>query len=37
MTQARGEFEMEYVRYEEAPASTSEKVVAEAQAAREKK
>ena len=37
MTQARGEFEMEYVRYEEAPAAIAEKVVAEAQAAKEKK
>ena len=37
MTQARGEFEMEYVRYEEAPAMISDKVVAEAQAAKEKK
>ena len=37
MTQARGEFEMEYVRYEEAPATISEKVVAEALAAKEKK
>ncbi|MDO4287898.1 MAG: elongation factor G [Eubacterium sp.] len=37
MTQARGEFEMEYARYEEAPAAISEKVVAEVQAAKEKK
>lgn len=37
MTQARGEFEMEFVRYEEAPAMVSEKVVAEAQAAKEAK
>ncbi|MEF9919072.1 MAG: elongation factor G, partial [Eubacterium sp.] len=34
MTQARGEFEMEFVRYEEAPANISEKVVAEALAAK---
>lgn len=37
MTQARGSFEMEYVRYEEAPANISEKVVAEAAAAKEAK
>ncbi|MGL4547654.1 elongation factor G [Eubacterium aggregans] len=37
MTQARGEFEMEFVRYEEAPSMVSDKVVAEAQAAKEAK
>jgi len=31
MTQARGDFEMAFVRYEEAPAIISEKVIAEAQ------
>ncbi|MSS19344.1 elongation factor G [Pseudoramibacter porci] len=30
MTQARGEFEMTFARYEEAPASVSEKVIADA-------
>ena len=30
MTQARGEFEMSFARYEEAPASVTEKVIAEA-------
>lgn len=35
MTQARGEFEMEFVRYEEAPAMISEKVVAQAQKEKE--
>jgi len=31
MTQARGNFEMEYVRYEEAPMNIAEKVIAEAE------
>ncbi|MDD4507312.1 MAG: elongation factor G [Eubacteriaceae bacterium] len=31
MTQARGQFEMSFVRYEEAPAAITEKVVAEAE------
>jgi elongation factor G len=30
MTQARGEFEMAFARYEEAPASVAEKVIADA-------
>ena len=34
MTQARGNFEMEFIRYEEAPMPTVEKVVAEAEAAK---
>lgn len=37
MTQARGEFEMHFVRYEEAPASVTEKVVEEAKNAKEGK
>ncbi len=37
MTQARGDFEMEFVRYEQAPGMVSEKVIAEAQAEKEKK
>jgi len=37
MTQARGEFEMEFVRYEEAPAMVSEKVIAEAEARKAQK
>ncbi len=35
MTQARGEFEMEFVRYEEVPSMIADKVVAEAKAAKE--
>lgn len=35
MTQARGEFTMEFVRYEEAPQNISEKVIEAAKAARE--
>lgn len=37
MTQARGDFEMTFVRYEQAPQETTDKVVAEAEAAKEKK
>lgn len=35
MTQARGSFTMEFVRYEEVPANISEKIIAEAKAERE--
>ena len=37
MTQARGEFSMEFVRYEEAPIPTAEKVIADAQKEKEQK
>ncbi|MBC3797198.1 elongation factor G [Acetobacterium tundrae] len=37
MTQARGEFSMEFVRYEEAPILNAEKVIAEAQKEKEQK
>ncbi len=37
MTQARGDFEMEFARYEQAPSIVSEKVIADAKAEKEKK
>ncbi len=35
MTQARGEFSMQFVRYEEMPATIAEKVIAEAKERKE--
>ncbi len=37
MTQARGDFEMEFARYEQAPQNISEKVIEEAKAEKDKK
>jgi elongation factor G len=35
MTQARGSFTMEFVRYEEVPSNIAEKIIAEAKAEKE--
>ena len=35
MTQARGEFTMEFIRYEEVPSNIAEKIIEEAKAEKE--